>query len=84
MSHDTVTVNLHEAHGRVYARSEELFGLILSDDNRSDLLSIIPKAIEVLYQHRGLKEVKVSLSSSSPDIEIGPGGSQRYDVEFRP
>jgi hypothetical protein len=62
-------------HGRVYARSEDLPGLILSDDNRNVLLKLVPTAIEALYRHKGFADVKISLGSSSPNIEEGPGAA---------
>ncbi len=79
----TVTVDVHEDHGRVYARSEDLPGLILSDDDRQTLLSIVPTAIEALYRYKGFTVVSVTLGSSSDNISTGPGpGFQRYDVEL--
>jgi hypothetical protein len=85
MNHDEreLTVNVHEAHGRVYARSEDLPGLILSDDSRQTLLSIIPAAIEALYREKGYADVKITAGSSSANIATGPGaGFQRYAVEL--
>jgi hypothetical protein len=85
MNHDQteLTVNVHEAHGRVYARSEDLPGLILSDDNRQALLSIIPAAIEALYREKGYADIKITAGSSSTNIATGPGaGFQRYAVEL--
>jgi hypothetical protein len=79
----TVTVDVHEAHGRIYARSDDLPGLILSDDDRQTLLSIVPTAIEALYRHKGFAVVRITLGSSSDNISTGPGsGFQRYDVEL--
>jgi hypothetical protein len=80
--HVSVKVDVHDAHGRVYARSEDLPGLILSHDDRQTLLSIVPEAIQVLYRHRGFAKVEVTLGSSSPNIEHAGTGFQRYDVEL--
>jgi hypothetical protein len=81
--HAIVTVDVHEAHGRAYARSEDLPGLILSDSSRKGLLDLVPAAIEMLYRHKGFTDVKISRGSSSPNIEEGPNaGFQCYDVEL--
>jgi hypothetical protein len=82
MRHE-LTVNVHEEHGRIYARSEDLLGLILSDDNRETLLSIIPEAIGELYRQKGWRVIAVTPGSSSPNIATGPEeGFQRYAVEL--
>jgi hypothetical protein len=80
--HATVTVAVHEDHGRVYARSEDLPGLILSHDSRKTLLSVVPEAIKTLYRLKGFTDVQVTLGSSSPNIEQGGTGFRRYDVEL--
>jgi hypothetical protein len=51
--------------GRAYARSEELPGLILSDDNQAALLPIIGPTIEILYEYNGRPKPIVKLESSA-------------------
>ena len=51
--------------GRAYARSEELPGLILSDDNQAALLPIIGSTIETLYEYSGRPKPSVTLESST-------------------
>jgi hypothetical protein len=81
--HEIVRVVVHEADGRVYARSKDLPGLILSDDNWLTLVSIVPAAIEALYRYEGFSDVKVTAGSSSPNIAAGPGPAfRRYNVEL--
>ena len=66
--------------GRAYARSEELPGLILSDEDVDTLLPIIPPAIGTLYEYSGHPKAKVTLESSTTT----PGGTthQCYLVDL--
>ena len=66
--------------GRAYARSEELPGLILSDEGVDTLLPIIPPAIGALYEYGGHPKDKVTLESSTTT----PGGTthQCYLVDL--
>jgi hypothetical protein len=51
--------------GRAYARSAELPGLILSDDDQATLLPIIGSTIETLYKYSGHPKPSVTLESST-------------------
>jgi hypothetical protein len=66
--------------GRAYARSEELPGLILSDDNQAALLPIIGSTIEALYEHSGHRKPSVTLESSN--TIAGQTTHQVYSVTF--
>jgi hypothetical protein len=66
--------------GRAYARSEELPGLILSDENVADLLPIIGSTIQTLYEYGGHPKPSVTLESSNT---IGSNTThQVYSITF--
>ena len=79
--------NIYEVHveltarsdGRIYARSPELPGLLLSDDDSSALLPLIPSSIEQLYKYEGRSVTSVTLESSTVADNVT---SQLYEVEF--
>jgi hypothetical protein len=50
----TVTVDIHTENGRWYAGSDyrDILGLILSHEDREQLLSVVPEAIAALYKHK--------------------------------
>lgn len=80
--HVSVKVDVYDAYNRVYARNMDLPGLILSSDDRQELLSIVPTTIGMLYRHKGYAAVKVVPGSSSANIEQGGAGFRLYDVEL--